>query len=235
MVVCAQTLDRPPVPRLFVIFGRVHVSQDQFARIDLAPLARVDKVHVNLLNGVGNFAHTARQRSGNRRTAFAAVHPGQRFDPALGSWNDGLLARAQRTRKQPVEPFCRKVRQVAGDDQIPPRVRGGQRGGDSGQRPLAELIRSALSLRVVRYGVQSERCVFAGRSDNCDLDDEWFKQSGCVENQRDAVEIEKSLIATHTRTGAPRKNEASDLAITLHDCAVILRLRSGLAQRHGEL
>jgi hypothetical protein len=235
MLVLTQTPGRPPLPRLFVISGRVHVSQYHFTRIDPSPFARTDKVHAKFLHCVGNFSHAARQCSGNSGTAFVAVHRGQRLDPALGLWNHTFAARTQRTRKQPVQPFCRKVWQVAGDDQIPARVRCCQSGGDSRQRPTPGSIRPALSLRVVRYRVQSELRVSTGRSDNCDFGDEWFEQSGCMKDQRDAPEIEKSLVAAHARTGAPRKNEASDLVITLHHCQSILRPHSGLAQRSGGL
>jgi hypothetical protein len=56
-----------------------------------------------------------------------------------------------------------------------------------------------------------------------------------VKDQWDAVEIEKSLVAAHTRTGAPRKNETSDLVIALHVWPAILRLRAELAQSSGGL
>jgi len=72
-----------------------------------------------MLDGVGNLEHAARQRSRNRRTAFAAIYGRQRFHPALGLRNDGLAARTHGSRKQPIDPFCRKVWQVAGDNQIP--------------------------------------------------------------------------------------------------------------------
>jgi hypothetical protein len=56
-----------------------------------------------------------------------------------------------------------------------------------------------------------------------------------VKDQWDAVEIEKSLVAAHSRTGAPRKNETSDLVIALHVRPAILRLRAELAQSSGGL
>jgi len=174
MGVSTQTFSSPPVPRLFIISGRVHVFQDQLARLDPAPLARVDKFDAKFRDSVGNFSHAPRQRGSNRRTTFAAVHSGQRLDPALCSWNDDLPARPERTRKQPVEPFCRKVRQVAGDDQVPGRMGRSQSGGDSGQRPNPKYIRPIERLRVVhvRDYVQSERLVSAWRPDNIDLGDE---------------------------------------------------------------
>src|SRR5882762_8810638 len=230
MVVSAQTCGRPPIPRLFVFSWRVHVFQEQFARLDLAPFTRVNEVHAKFLDGIRNFSHAPRQRGSNRRTTFAAIHTGQRLDPVRRSWNDGLAARPERTRKQPVEPFCRKVRQVAGDDQIPARVRCGQGGGDSCQRPTPGSVR-----RVVRDCAQSELRVFTGRSDNCYLGDDWFEQSSRMQYQWDAPEIEESLIATHARAGASRKNESSDLAIAFHDCPLILRLCFALAQASGGL
>jgi len=195
----------------------------------------VDNIHVKFFDGVRNFSHAPRQRGSNRRTTFAAVHSRQRLDPALRPWNDGLAARPERTRKQPVEPFCRKVRQVAGDDQIPARVRCGQGGGDSCQRPTPGSVRPVLSLRVVRDCAQSEHRVFTGRSDNCYLGGDRLEQSSRMQYQWDAPEIEESLIATHARAGASRKNESSDLAIAFHDCPLILRLRMGLAQASGGL
>ena len=138
---------------------------------------------------------------------------------------------------QPVEPFRRKVRQIAGDNQVPKRMCRFESGGDSGYRPIPEYFQRIESLRVVhvRDRVQSERRVSAWRSDNCDLDNEWLKHAGCTEYQRDAAKIEKSLISAHTRTGAPCKNKPGDLAIALHDYPAILRLRAELAQRSGEL
>ena len=235
MFVLAQSLGRPPLPRLFVISGCVHVSQYHFTWIDPSPFARIDKVHAKFLHRVGNFSYATLECGGNRRAAIAAVHRGQRLDPALGSWNDSFTARTQRTRKQPVEPFCRKIRQVAGDDQIPRRASCGQRGGDSRERPTTESVRHALDLHVISDHMQSEPRVSTWRSDNCDFSDKWLEQSRSMKNQRNAAEIEKSLVAAHARTGAPSKNEPSDLAIALHDCPAILRLRAGLAQRCGEL
>ena len=236
MLCFVQTLGRP-LQRFFVISRRVHVSQDQSTRLDPAPLARVDKFHAKFRDSVGNLSHSPRQRGRNRRKTFAAIYGGQRLDPAHGSWNDGLPVRPERTRKQPVEPFCRKVRQVAGDDQIPARMCRCQSGGDSGHRPIPEYIRPIESLRAVhvRDRVQSERCVSAWRSDNRDLGDEWLQQAGCMEDQWDAAKIEQSLVAAHGRTGAPCKNEAGDLGIARHDQLAILRLHAQLPQRSGEL
>jgi hypothetical protein len=83
--------------------------------------------------------------------------------------------------------------------------------------------------------MQSELRVSTGRSDNRDLRNEWLDQSGSMKDQRNAAEIEKSLVAAHARTGAPGKNKSSDLAIALHDGPAILRLRAELAQRSGKL
>jgi len=235
MLVLAQSLGRPPLPRFFVISRCVHVSQNHPTRIDGSPLARVDEIHAKRLDGVRNFSHPPRQCGGNRRSAFVAVHRGKRLDPALGSWNDSLAARAQRTRKQPVKPFCRKVRQVAGDNQIPSRTRCGQSGGDSGQRPTPWSISAALSPRIVLDCAQSELRVPTGRSNNYDLGDKWLEQLYCMEDQWDAAEIEKSLVAAHARTGASCENEAGDLSIALHSRPAILRLRAEVAQRSGGL
>jgi hypothetical protein len=235
MLVLAQALACPPSPSPFVISRRVHVFQDQPARIDPSPLTRVNKIHAKLLDGVRNFSHPARKCSGNRPAAFAAVHRGQRLDPALGSWNDSFTARTRCARKQPLEPFCRKIRQIAGDDQIPARVRCSQSGDDSCERSTAESVRSAPGLHVVGYRAQPEFRVSAGRSDNCDFGDEWFEQSSCMQDQRNAAEIEKPLVAAHARAGASRKNEPSDLAIAFHECPAILRPRAELAQRSGGL
>jgi hypothetical protein len=233
MLVLAQALGRPPLQRLFVISGRVHVSQNRPARIDPSPLTRVNKIHAKLLDGVRNFSHPARKCSGNRPATLAAVHRGQWLDSVLRSWNYNVSARTRRTREQPVKPFCRKIRQIAGDDQIPTRARCGQGGGDSCQRSAIGSVRPALRLRVVRYCAQSEFRVSARRSDNCDFGDEWFEQSGRVKDQWNAAEIEKPLVAPHARAGAPRKDEASNLAIAFHNRPAILRLCSGLAQRFG--
>jgi hypothetical protein len=57
----------------------------------------------------------------------------------------------------------------------------------------------------------------------------------CMEDQWDAAEIEKSLVAAHARTGASCENEAGDLSIALHGRPAILRLRAEVAQRSGGL
>jgi hypothetical protein len=235
MFAIAQSLGRPPLPRLFVISGRVHVSQNHRARIDRSPLTRVNMYHPKLFDGIGNFSYATLECGGNRRAALAAVHRSQRLDPALGLWNDSFAARTQRTRKQPVEPFCREIRQIAGDDQIPRRASCGQRSGDSRERSTSESIRPALALHVISDHMQSEPRVSIWRSDNCDFSDKWLEQSRSVKNQGNVGEIEKSLVAAHARTGASSENKASDLAIALHDCPAILRLSAGLAQRYGEL
>jgi hypothetical protein len=56
-----------------------------------------------------------------------------------------------------------------------------------------------------------------------------------MQDQRDTTEIEKRFITAHTRTGAPCKNKACDLAMRLHGCPAILRLCAGLAQHSGGL
>jgi len=230
----ADSRGGPPVQRVFVIPGRVHVSQNQSARIELSPVARVDVVHSKLVDGVGNFAHPTRERSGNFRSAFSAVDCGQRLDAALAPRNDSFAARTHRTRKQPVKPFCGKVWHVAGQDQIPWRPRRGQGGGDSRERSVSRLIRPALNLHVIGDHMQSEVCIPIERSDNRNFGYKWFDQSRCMKDQRNAAEIEKSFVATHARAGASGKNKSSDLAIALHDGPAILRLRAELAQRRGE-
>lgn len=236
MLTFSQTPGRPPLLRLFVVSGCVHVSQGQFARIDPAPLARIHKIQAKLLDGVINFSRSPRQRGSKGRAAFTAVHRGQRLDSSLGSRNDGFAARAHRARNQPVEPLRRKIWQVAGNDQIPARMCCGQSRRNSCKRSIARRIRSALSpsVAVCDY-VQSERRISAGRSHNRDLRDQRLEQSSGVKDQRDAVEIEKSLVAAHSRTGTPRKNETSDLGMALHVCPAILRPRAELAQRSGGL
>jgi hypothetical protein len=197
----------------------------------MTPFARIYKFNTKLHDCVRNFSYTPVERIRNRRTTFSAVHSGQRLYSVLGPWNDGLSARFERTGKQPVQPFRRKIRQVAGNNQIPARVRCGQSGRDSCQRSVAGTVRPALGLRFVRYRAQSELPVSLGGSDNCDFGDERLEQSGRVNDQRVTPEIEKTLVATHARAGAPRKNKPSDLAIALHRRPAILRLSVGLAQR----
>jgi len=235
MLVLAQAPGRPPLQGLFVISRRVHVSQDPPVRIDPSPLTRVNKIHAKLLDGVRDFSHPACKCSGNRPATFPAVHRGQRLDPAHSSWNHSFTARAQRPRKQPLEPFCRKVRQIARDDQIPARARCSQSGGNSCQWSTPRYTLPARGLRVVRDFAQSQLCVFTGRSDHRDLGDQRFEQSGRVKDQRNAAEIEKSLVAPHAQAGPARKNEPSDLAIAFHDCSAILRPPAELAQHSGGL
>ena len=235
MLCLARSHGRPPLTCLFVILRCIHVSQNQPARIEVAPLARVDELHSKLSNGIRNLSHALRQRRSNQLTAFATVHRGQRLDAALGSRNEGLAARAKCAQKQPVEPFCRKVRQVAGDDQIPTGARCGQSSGDSCQRSVAGFVHPLLGLRLVRYRAQAKLRISSRRSDNCDFGDERQEQSGRVNDQGVASEIEKSFVAAHARASAPRKNESSDFAIVIHDSPAILRPRSGLAQCSGGL
>jgi hypothetical protein len=235
MLHLARSCGRPPLTRLFIISGCIHVSQDQPARFEAAPLVRVDELYAKLFNGVRDLSHTLRQCRSNQLTAFATVHRGQWLDPVLGSWNDSFAAPTQRARKQPVEPFRRKVRQVAGNDQIPARLRSGQCSGDPCQGSAARSVWPALGLCLVRYRAQAELGVSTGRSNNCDFGDERPEQPGGVNDQRVATEIEKSFVAAHARAGAPRKNEASDLAMTIHYSQAILRPCVGLAQRSGGL
>jgi len=235
MLCLAQSCGSPPLTCLFVISGCIHVSQNQPARIEVAPLARVDELHAKLFNGVRDLSHALRQRRSNHLTGFAAVHRRQRLDPLIGSWDDSFAVRMPRARKHPVEPFRRKVRQVAGDDQIPAAARCGQSGGDPCQRSVAGSVRPALGLHLVSYCPQAELRVSAGRSDNRNFGDERLEQPRRMNDQRIAPEIEKSFVAAHARARAPRKNEASDLVITNHHCQSILRPRSGLAQRSGGL
>ena len=235
MLSLARSPSCPPLACLVVISGRVHVSQNQRARIDPSPFARVDKIDAQLFDGAGNFSHALGQCSRKRRSAFAAVDCCQRLHPVLGSWNDSIGARARRSRKQPVDPFGGKVRQIAGDNQIPSRARCGQSGDDSREGPTSESICPSLGLHIISDHMQSEFRVSTGRSDNRDLGDEWLDESRRTKNQRDAAQIEKSLVAAHARAGAPSKNKASDLTIALHDGTAILRLPAELAQRSGEL
>jgi hypothetical protein len=236
MLACAHALGRPPLPRLFVVSGFVHVSQDPLARLDLAPLARIDKVQAQFLNGVRDFSHASRQRSGNRRTAFAAVYRSQWLDPPLCLWNDGLTSRAKRTRKQPIKPFRREVWQIASHDQIPAPLRCGQGGGNARQRPSVGRVWTALGLPIalVRDCAESERGISAGRSDDRYLGDQWFEQSGHMKDQRHAPEIEEALVAAHARAGAPCKDEPSGLLTMSHASLAILRRRVVVAQHSGE-
>jgi hypothetical protein len=93
----------------------------------------------------------------------------------------------------------------------------------------------ALGLHLASYCPQAELRVSAGRPDNRNLGDERLEQPRRMNDQRSAPEIEKSFVAAHARARAPRKKEASDLVIAIHHCQSILRPRSGLAQRSGEL
>src|ERR1019366_4137624 len=150
------------------------------------------------------------------RATFAAVHRSQRLNPALGSWNGSLGARTQSTRKQPVDPFRRKVRQIAGDDQIPRQMCCRKSGSDSCQRSAAGGLCPMQGLRLIGYRAQAELRISSRKSNNRDFGDERLEQLGRVNDQWDAAKIEKSLVATHARAGAPRKNKSSDLAIALH-------------------
>lgn len=234
MLASTQPPGLPPSARLFVIVRGIHVSQDQFAGFDLAPLGRINKVQAKPLDGVRDFPDASCQRRLDRLSAFAMVHGGQGFDSSLGSGNDGIGVRSQRTRNQPVEPFLGKIGEIAGDDQVPTHVRRRQSGGDSRKRPKRAFARFAPSLSVsVRDCAQSERGVSRRGSDNCDLRDEWCQQSGRVHNQWYAAEIEELFIAPHARAGAPCKNEPCDLAMTLHGSPAILRPRRNVAQMPG--
>jgi len=235
MLAFVHTPGCPPGSRLFIISGRIHVSQKQSVPIDRSPIAWVDMIHAKLLNHVGNFSHAPREGSGNLRSAFAAINCGQRLDSALGPRNDSFSARTQRTRKQPVNPFCREVWHVAGENQVPWRMRRAQSGGDPRERSISCAIRPTLSLHIIRDHVQSEVRVSTGRSDNRDLGDERLDQPRGMQDQRNAAKIEQSLVAAHARADASGKNKSRDLAIAFHDGPAILRLRAELSQRSGEL
>jgi len=73
-------------------------------------------------------------------------------------------------------------------------------------------------MRLIRDDAQSERCITMRSSDNCDVGNKWFEQSGGTKDQWDASKIEQTFVAAHARTGAPCKNEAVDLTIAFHDC-----------------
>jgi len=217
MLTLAQNLGRPPLQRLVVIFGRIHISQDQSAWIDAAPIARIDKIQTKLLDRVRSFSRTPIQCGGNPRGTFAPVNSGEWLDAALGSWNHGFARGMQRARKQPFEPFSRKVRQVTGNNQIPRRVCCTQGRRDSCQRTTPSLFRATLSTHLIRDDVQSERSITVRRSDNRDLGNKWIEQSGRTKDQWDAAKIKQSLVTAHARTGAPRKNEAGELKMAFHD------------------
>jgi len=92
-----------------------------------------------------------------------------------------------------------------------------------------------LCLGFIRYRAQAELGISIGRSNYRYLSDDWLEQSGRVNDQRDAAKIEKPFVPAHARAGAPRKNEAGDLAISLHQFPAILRSYVRLAQRPGGL
>src|SRR5258706_3609590 len=231
MLISGQTRGCPPGPRLLVISGRIHVFQHQAVWINPSQPSRVDMIHTKPLDADGKFPHAPRESSGNSRSAFAAIDCRQRLDSALGPRNDGYSTRTQRTRKQPVDPFRRKVWQVAGENQIPWRARRAQSGGDSCERSISRAIHPALNFHAVSNRMQSEVRVSTGRSDDRYLGNERLDQSHGMNYQPNAAEVEQSLVAPHARAGASSKNKSSDLAITLHDGPAILRLRAELAQR----
>jgi hypothetical protein len=92
-----------------------------------------------------------------------------------------------------------------------------------------------LGLRLIRYRAQADLCISSGRSNYCNLGDKGLEQSSRVNDQWDTAKIEKPLVAAHARADTPRKNKASDLAISLHQCPVILRPWLGLSQPPGGL
>ena len=161
MLLLAQSRSGPPLQGLFVISRRVHVFQNQSARIKFPPLARVNMLDAKLVDRVGNFAHTPREGGRKFHPAFSVVDCSQRLDSAVGPRNDCLAARAQRPRKQPVKPFCGKIRHVAGEDQIPRRTRRAQSGDDSRERSISTYIRPALSFHLIRDHAQPELRVSA--------------------------------------------------------------------------
>jgi|HubBroStandDraft_3_1064219.scaffolds.fasta_scaffold38360_2 hypothetical protein len=160
----ARSCGRPPLTCLFVISRWIHVSQNQPARIEAAPLARVDQRHAKFFIGLRDLSGALLERRSNQITAFVAVHRSWWLDP-----------------------------------------------------------------------VQAELRVSTGRSDDGNFGDERLEQPGRANDQRVALEIENFFVTAHARAGAPRKNEASDSAITIYHCQSILRPRSALAQRSGGL
>jgi len=236
MVVSAQTCGRPPIPRLLVVSWRVHVFQDQFARLDLVPFARVNEVHAKFLDGVRNF-RTPRASA----AAIAAPHS-RRYTAASGSIPRSVLGMTASPRDSSAREssqsshFCRKVRQGRRrrSNSSASALRSGRRRflpeaharvcparPEPARRPRLRTIRASRIYWEIRQLLLGATIGSSNRA-ICRI-------SG------DAPEIEESLIATHARAGASRKNESSDIAIAFHDCPLILRLRMGLAQPSGGL
>ncbi len=226
----AQSLDAPPFPRLVIVSRRVHIFQDQRAWIEPAPFALVNNVHAKLSDHVGNFSRAPRKCGGDSRATFTAVNRGERLEPARGSRNDDLTARLNRSREQPLEPRCGKIRQVTRNDQVPWHSRCGQGGCDSRQRPTPNSLRSSVSSALIRHRTQSHRCKSAERPNHCYFGNERLDQASGVNDKRNAAKIEKAFVPPHARACAARKNKGSDLAAAFHNRPTILRPDPKLAQ-----
>src|SRR4029077_12010175 len=225
--------DAPPFPRLFIVSRRIHVFQDQRARIEPPPFALVNHVHAKLFDYVGNFSRAPRESGCDGPATFTAINGGQRLKPAPGLWNDDLPARANRSREQPVEPRSGKIRQVTRDDQIPGRARCSQGGSDSRQRPAPNSLRSSVSSVMIRNRTQSERRISARRPDHCYAGNERLDQLSHLYDKRNTAKIEKAFVPPHARAFAARKNKGSDLAAAFHNRRTILRPDPRLAQSNG--
>ena len=209
---CARMIGCPPLFRLFVIPGLIHVSQNQAARIDSAPLTRVDKVHTKFLDRVGHFSHAPRQRSRNRRTHS------RRYTAASGSIPRSVCGMTA----SPCERSARESSQSShsaeryGRSQATIKFQGNCVAARAAEIPArgprrAHSVRPERARRFHPYRVQSKGRVSVRRSDHCNLGGDEFEQSCRVKNQRGAAEIKKPLVAAHARAGAPSKNERQRL------------------------
>jgi hypothetical protein len=230
MFALVQPLGAPPFPRLGIVFGRVHIFQDQRAWIEPAPFALIDNVHAKLFDHVGNFSRASRERSRDGPATFAPVNRGERLESAPGPRNDDLPPRTGRPREQPFEPRSGKVRQVARDDQVPRRARCSQCAGDPRQWPAPNSFRSSAGSSLIRNRAQPHRCIPAGRPNHGYAGDERLDQMSRMNDQRNAAKIEKTFVPPHARAGPARKNKGCDLAAAFHDCPAILRLVPLLGQ-----
>jgi hypothetical protein len=88
MFAFVQALQAPPVSRFVIIFGRVHVLQNDPVRIEEAPPALVDNFQAKFLDCVGDLPHAVRKRGRDGRAALTTINRGEWLDPALGSRND---------------------------------------------------------------------------------------------------------------------------------------------------
>jgi hypothetical protein len=219
-----QPLGAPPFPRLVIVFGRVHIFQDQRAWIEPAPFALVGDVHLKLFDHVGNFSRAAGESGRDGRAAFAPVNRGERLESAHGLRNDDLPSRADRPREQPFEPRSGKVRKVARDDQVPRQTRCSQGGRNPCQRPAPNSLRSSARSILIRNRAQSHRCIPAGRPYHGYAGNERVDHASRMNDQRNAAKIEKAFVLPHARACAARKNKGSDLAAAFHNRPAILRL-----------